>query len=194
MNFLRIGKSKLKITLSTDDLGKYNLAALDADADLSKHKLSIFKIIDLAESACGFIAGKDKLLIQFYPSDNGGELFVTKLSILTDAQRNIISKSSNLTTLSHFQRAYFFNNINDAISLAKSIASRGILPLESSLYITEEGYVVLDIEEYAEGMSSSEYPEISEYAESLATSFFVYLREHSIPVYEKDAIKELSLM
>ena len=47
MNFLRIGKSKLKITLSTDDLDKYNLAALDADADLSKHKLNIFKIIIL---------------------------------------------------------------------------------------------------------------------------------------------------
>ena len=194
MDFLKIGKNKLKIGLTRDDLRKFKLEDINADTDLSSYKRALFKIIDIAEEKCCFYTGRDKLLIQFYPIPSGGEMFVTRLSILTEAQRNIISKAENLTTLSRSHRAYFFDNINDAISLSKSICSRQLPPEASALYITENGSAVLDIEEYMEGENSGEYAVISEFADPLTNNFFIYLREHSIPVYATNAVKELSLL
>lgn len=192
MNFLKIGKNKLKVILDEDDLKRFHLEEIDADTNLSAYKHRLMKIIEIAEQNNVFFAGGDKLLLQFYPIKNGGELFVTRLSILTAPQQNIISKSENLTTASPFHSAYFFNSINDAVALAKSICSRCEPPVSSALYITEDGSAVIDIEESSDNDENLDFTEASEFSDHISTDFFIYLREHSIPVYKKNAIKELS--
>jgi negative regulator of genetic competence, sporulation and motility len=192
VEFLKIGKNKLKITLTCEELIKYKLDKIGADDDLAPHRRSLFRVIDIAEKRTGFTIGAEKVLLQFYPIKRGGELFVTKLSILTDAQRNIISRANNLTTLMRSRRAYFFDNLNDAISLARSIVSRCEATADSALYITDHGSVVLEIEEYTADGKNADYPEITEFSDPLATDFFTYLREHSIPLYEENAIKSLA--
>ena len=193
MEFLKIGKNKLKITLTTDELKRYKLDKIDADDDLAPHRRALFRVIDLAGQKVGFSPGAEKLLLQFYPTRRGGEIFVTKLSILTEAQKNIISRSDNLTTATRTRRAYFFNTLADAIALSKSISSKCDPPSDSALYITEFGTAVLEVVEYPGDESATEFPELSEFSDRLSAEFFAYLREHSIPLYEKNAIKNLAL-
>lgn len=194
VEFLKIGKNKLKITLTLEELKKYKLDKIGADDDLAPHRRALFRVIDIAGQRTGFAPGAEKLLLQFYPIKRGGELFVTKLSILTDTQRNVISRADNLTTLMRSRRAYFFDNLNDAISLARSIVSRCEATADSALYITEQGSVVLEIEEYTADDKSADYPEITEFSDPLTAEFFTYLREHSIPLYEENAIALLAAL
>lgn len=194
MEFLKIGKNKLKITLTTDELKRYKLDKIGADDDLAPHRRALFRVIDLAGQKVGFSPGAEKLLLQFYPTCRGGEIFVTKLSILTEAQKNIISRSDNLTTATRTRRAYFFNTLADAIALSKSISSKCDPPSDSALYITEFGTAVLEVVEYPGDESTTEFPELSEFSDRLTSEFFAYLREHSIPLYEKNAIKNLALL
>lgn len=194
MDFLKIGKNKLKITLTKDELKRYKLDKIDPDADLAPHRRSLFRVIDLAGQRTGFAPGSERLLLQFYPTRGGGELFVTKLSVLTEAEKNIISRAPTLTTLMRSRRAYFFDSIQDAIALSKSIAQRTSPPESSALYITELGGVVLEVEEYERGGGACDLVEISEFSDRLSAEFFLYLREHSIPVYETDAIRQLSAL
>lgn len=193
MDFLKIGKSKLKVSLAPEDIKKYKLAEVDADTDLSLHKRTFFRIIDIAERQVGFVPKNDKLLLQYYPvSGGGGELFVTRLSIMTEAKRNIISKAENLSTVMRGRRAYFFDTVGDAVALSKSIAGHSELPEKSTLYITESGSAVIEIEEVAEGEVAEEYPQMCEFSSRLNAEFFLYLREHSITVFEEDAIGQLA--
>lgn len=192
MDFLKIGKNKLKITLTTNELKRYKLDKIGADDDLSPHRRAIFRVIDIAEERTGFTPGAERLLIQFYPARGGGELFVTKLSILTEAQKGIISRADNLTTAMRSRRAYLFDSLTDAISLAKSISQRCAPEWDSALYITEFGTAVLEVSECTAGDEDNELPQLTEFSDRLTTDFFTYLREHSIPLYEKDAIKSLS--
>ncbi len=195
MDFLKIGKSKLKVSLAPEDIKKYKLTDVDADTDLSLHKRTFFRIIDIAERQVGFSPKSDKLLLQFYPvKGGGGELFVTRLSIMTEAKRNIISKAENLSTLMRGRRAYFFDSVSDAVALSKSIVSRIEPPKKSSLYITESGSAVIEIEEITDSEASEEYHELCEFSDRLTAEFFLYLREHSITVYEEDAIAELAAL
>lgn len=190
VDFLKIGKNKLKITLTPEELKRYKLDKVGADDDLFPHRRAIFRVIDLAGDSVGFYPGEQRLLIQLYPSKLGAELFVTKLTILTEAQRSVISRADNLTSLHRSRRAYFFETVSDAIALARSVAARGDPHSDSALYITELGSVVLEVDECVG--KRSEYPEIFEFSDPLSADFFTYLREHSITLYEKDAIETLA--
>ena len=194
MEFLKIGKNKLKIILTAEELKRYKLDKIGADDDLAPHRRALFRVIDIAGQRTGFSPGSEKLLLQFYPTRCGGEIFVTKLAILTDAQRSIISRAENLTTLMRSRRAYFFDSLSDAIALARSIVTRCEPTTDSALYITEFGSVVLELEEYTAGGKNANHPEITEFSDPLTADFFVYLREHSIPLYEENAISLLAAL
>ncbi len=192
MDFLKIGKNKLKVILTHEDLRRYKLEKIGADTDLAPYRRAIFRIIDLADEAVGFDVGCDKLLLQFYPIRTGGELFATRLSILTEAQRSVISRSDNLTTLQCRTSAYELDSLDDAIALARSITSRSLPPRTSTLYITEQDTVMLEIEEQKTGELKHEFLEVLEFSSPITTDAFLYLREHSVPVYVGDAISSLS--
>ena len=76
MEFLVVSKSKLKIMMSRDDMKKYGIDGEDIDYDNPKIRRSFWKILDEAKERCGFEASGDKVLIQYYPSKDGGEIFV----------------------------------------------------------------------------------------------------------------------
>ena len=194
MQFLVISTNKIKITLTREDIEKYSLSVCREDKDAPPPKGSIVQILSLAREAVGFDVTGHRLLVQYYPLIDGGELFVTRLSILTEAKRNIISKAENLSTLMRGRRAYFFDSVADATALARSIAARTEPPKSSALYITESGSAVIEIEEITSGDSADEYHELCEFSDRLTAEFFLYLREHSITVFEDDAIRQLAAL
>ncbi len=192
MEFLKIGKNKLKISLTEEDLRRFKMEKISPDEDLAPYKSAIFSIIDIAEEQGLFSADGEKLLLQFYPIKDGGELFVTKLSILTEAQKNVICRAENLTVTERVENAYLFENMKDARALARSITSRATPPEKSAIYLAEDGSVMLELEEKKSPPHQSEFPEISEFATPITKDMHTYLCEHSIPLIPENAIKMLS--
>ena len=83
MEILKISDSKLKIMLTADDMKKYRLSRDSVDYNDAKTRRSFSEILSYVKSTHGFNTERDKVLIQFYPSKDGGsELFVTKLGLL----------------------------------------------------------------------------------------------------------------
>ena len=192
MEFLKIGKNKLKISLTEEDLRRFEMEKISPDEDLAPYKSAIFSIIDLAEEQGLFSADGEKLLLQFYPLKDGGELFVTKLSILTEAQKNVICRAQNLTVAERKQAAYLIENLADAAALARSISSRQAPPEKSAIYLLDEGGILLELEEKKSPPHQCEFPEISEFATPITKDMHTYLCEHSIPLIPENAIKILS--
>ena len=192
MEFLKIGKNKLKISLTEEDLRHFKMEKISPDEDLAPYKSAIFSIIDLAEEQGLFSADGEKLLLQFYPIKDGGELFVTKLSIMTEAQKSVICRAGNLTVTERVENAYLFENMRDARALARSISSRKEPPEKSAIYLAEDGSVMLELEEKKSPPHQCEFPEISEFATKISKDTYLYLREHSSPLISINAIKMLS--
>ena len=192
MEFLKIGKNKLKISLTREDLRLHHLEKIGADTDLSPYRSDIFGIIDIAQELGLFLSDGEKLLLQFYPIAEGGELFVTKLSVLTEAQKSVICRAENLTVTERKYATYLLENMADAAALARSLFSREAPPEKSAIYLTEQGSVMLELEEASCGTRQTEFPEISEFATRITKDTHLYLREHSTPVFPENALKILS--
>ena len=83
MEFLKISSGKVKIMLSAADMQKWKLSSDSKLTGDSILKSRVFKLLDHVKRHYDFEYEGDKLLIQFYPSrDGGAELFVTKLGLL----------------------------------------------------------------------------------------------------------------
>ena len=192
MDFLKIGKNKLKISLNREDILDFHLEKIGADTDLSPYSEAIFSIVDIAEEQGIFSANEEKLLLQFYPLSEGGELFVTKLSVMTEAQKSVICRAQNLTVAERKQAAYLIENLADAAALARSISSRQAPPEKSAIYLLDEGEILLELEEQKCATRQTQYPEISEFATKIPKDTYLFLREHSMPLLPENALKMLS--
>ena len=118
MKFLLIGQSKLKVTMTREESERYNIKAEDSDYSGSDIRRTLRKILSEAKEKIGFDIGQEKVLIQIYPTDDGGlELFATKLGTLGDRERRTVSASDNLTTFSGSRGIYCFSNLIFIITL-----------------------------------------------------------------------------
>jgi negative regulator of genetic competence, sporulation and motility len=98
MELIRIGDSKLKITLTSDDMTQYDLDCDTMDYDNSETRKAFWDILDHAKQITGFDAAGDRVFVQLYPSKKGGcEMYVTKLGLICadrrEGERNKIRKS-----------------------------------------------------------------------------------------------------
>jgi negative regulator of genetic competence, sporulation and motility len=116
MEVLKISDSKVKIMLSYADITKFRLQDGELNYDDPKTRRKIFDILDCVKKHHGFDYEGDKLLIQFYPSKDGGaELFVTKLGILSPESAKVISKSDKITLLNAKRSIYVFESFVDLL-------------------------------------------------------------------------------
>ena len=80
MELIVISESKLKIMLEKEDMKRYGLFGSELNYDDPPTRKKLLSILDKAKEECGFDTGSEKLLVQLYPSKDGGsEMFVTKL-------------------------------------------------------------------------------------------------------------------
>ena len=83
MELLRIGKEKLKIILTHEDLRSFEMDEDDLDYANTETKRMLWDILHQAKSSVGFNADGHRVLVQLYPSRHGGcEMFVTRLGAL----------------------------------------------------------------------------------------------------------------
>ncbi len=193
MDFLLIGESKIKIVLDRTEAEEYSLAGQKADISSHNARRVFWRILDMARSRVGFDPAGDKVLIQLYPTGEGGcEIFVTKLGILSDSSARLVSRSDRVTLLSRGRGIYAFESLEDLTSAVRAVSAlSGDSPPGSDVYTDGRCYY-LAIEEYGKGGEPIEYPCILEYGISLPPDSFVYICEHAKCLTEGNGVERFS--
>ena len=190
MELLLISDSKLKVMLTEEDMRRYDLNAEKVDYDNTETRRAFWEILDEAKHRTGFDAASDKVLIQLYPSRDGGcELFVTKLGLIPPLAEKTIAKSNRVTMLAARRGVYAFSTLSDLILAARSMAETPSVR-ESDVYLTDDGrYYLIAEERGGKNEAISEFSRLLEYAEPVPPTLAEYIREHGTCLVRKDAIR-----
>lgn len=155
MEFLNIGDTKLKVTLTQNECLEYGIDTSKADFTRSEIKGVMRDIILMAEEKCGFLVTSEKILVQLYPLPTGEcEIFVTKLTGLTSRERSALRASNGISTMESRQIVYRFESRELLIRAARAVSHSVIV---CDIYVDEEEqyYVIFD-EELFDGISECE--------------------------------------
>lgn len=187
MEYLVINESKLKIIMTKEDTDLYGFSASSADYDSPDVRKIFWRILDDAGDAVGFDPKGDKVLIQFYPSRDGGcEIFVTKLGALSSSAARLVTKSENVTMLSRATSLYKFPSLEDLKRAATAIPS--LTNAEFEIYKTGE-VCFLSITERG-GADAGEHPALFDFGERCPKEMLYYVREHFSPIPQSDIAVE----
>lgn len=195
MELLFISDSKLKVMLTEEDMRRYDLNAEKVDYDNTETRRAFWEILDEAKHRTGFDAASDKVLIQLYPSRDGGcELFVTKLGLIPPLAEKTIAKSNRVTMLAARRGVYAFGRVADLILASRAVAGAPSVR-ESDAYFADDGRYYLLVEERGgknEGVDGAS--RLLEYGESVPTTLADYIREHGACLAEKNAISRFAAL
>ena len=214
MELIRIGDSKLKITMTSDDMTQYDLDCDTMDYDNSETRKAFWAILDRAKLACGFDAAGDRVFVQLYPSKKGGcEMYITKLPLQcadrreSERTRPPLSRPSHTSQTAAVPRfraegeeerermgAYRFEGMSDLICVCRQLAARGY-DAHSSAYCDEKGrfYLLLQERAGAFGTAAVEYTFITEFGiPENARTIRLYISEHGSPICEGNAVTTLA--
>ena len=175
MKFLNISDSKLKVTLTRADCIEYGIDTSAGNYTSREVRESVRKILELAESECGFSVGTDKILVQLYPLPSGEcELLVTKLSSLARKHKEALSSSDGVSVLEDTRGVYRFDMAEDLRDAVRVTYREGI---SADLYRDTLGrYYLYTEEKLTDGIS--EFEILTEYGERLASMPAVLLSEY----------------
>ena len=176
VDFLVVSDSKLKIMINRDEMKKYGIDGDNIDYDDPKTRRSFWKILDVARERCGFESSGDKVLIQFYPSKDGSEIFVTKLGLISGGAERTIARSNKVAMLEAKIAVYRFDSLEYA-----AMAARHILSMESRgsrAFVDERGTYYIITEE--RGITrKAELRSISEFGTEVPANLGGYIIEHA---------------
>ena len=191
MKFLRVGKTKLKIALTSDESIEYNITADESEFNKKEMRNIITRILRDAKEECGFDIGEEKVLIQIYPSVSGGvDIFVTKLTSLRENEKRIVLGSENISSVERVSSVFRFDNLENLILAARSVKNKDIV---SDAYLGDDGfYYITAKEESINGMTS--LLSFIEFGEKLPELPYDVARERGHRVREGDAIAVFSKM
>ena len=175
MEYLVINDSKLKIIMTLEDAKRYGLNTLGADYDSPEARRRFWRVLDDAAVAVGFSSKGDKVLIQYYPSRDGGcEIFVTKLGSLSTSASRAVVGAENVTTISLLPDIFRFESMDDLLIALRLLSARrdphGEVwqgEGESCLLLIEEK----EIDERSRAI-------LSEFSRSLSRDILPFIREH----------------
>ncbi len=194
MEFLKISSGKVKIMLSAADMQKWKLSSDSKLTGDSILKSRVFKLLDHVKRHYDFEYEGDKLLIQFYPSrDGGAELFVTKLGLLSKSGADALEKSREITILNNKRSMYAFSSFSDLLLAAKAICVRN-KERKSELFVGESGTYYLEIFEFGDSKGSiiPEYALMLEFASPVPKERISYITEHGECLTVGNAVEVLA--
>lgn len=194
MDVLKISGTKLKIMLSADDMKKYSLDVDDVDYNDTKTRSKVWKILDYVKKNYDFTPDGEKLLIQFYPSKDGGaELFVTKLTGLSRGNERSMSKSGNVTMLDSKRTMYNFPNFEELIQASKIINGAKSIKESELFYSESDGYYLEITERGATRLGQiCEFAILLEFASKAPDEKIPYITEHCKKLTDGSAVEQLS--
>ncbi len=186
MDYIMINEGKLKIMLEAEDLAEWDIRIDELDYANPYAKAIFEEILAYAKENFGFDATGRKVLLQLYPSRDGGcELFITRLGELERS-----SKEADGIC----QRAYSFDKLSHLLSVCRRLLISGFKG-ESSAWFDNEGkwFLLIGTEgENSELQPIDEFTFISEFGDIESSKFIsLYLHEYAFPICEGDATSTL---
>ena len=179
MDFLVVSDSKLKIMMSREDMKKYEIDGDNIDYDNPKIRRSFWRILDVAKETCGFEVSGDKVLIQFYPSKDGSEIFVTKLGLVSSGAERTIAKSSKVAMLQTRIAIYKFSSLDALVSAAKILVKEDFEKTPRAFFDEHGSYYIIAEERRGGSGRGAQISPISEYGNELPSNLASYIFEHS---------------
>lgn len=173
MEFLVISSTKLKIMLDKAEMKKYGFDCEELDYSQKEVRNSFWKILDIAAAECGFLCKDEKILIQFYPSKAGGEIFITKLGLLSKSAERTLASSGRVTMLTSEVKIYKFDSLSEIVNA--TYLNRSSLPDKVRAYSGDRGEYYLIFEERCGTVLAS----MSEFASEVPRELEAYIVERA---------------
>ncbi len=194
MELLVISESKLKVMLDKEDMEKYGLLGSELDYDDPPTRKKLLRVLDDVKEQSGFDTAADKLLIQLYPSKDGGsEMFVTKLGLLPVSAEQSLKRSRGVGVFCRGTEIFFTPEFSHLLHMVRFC--EGLRYIERSHLFFEEGhgyYLVLD-QRGSGGTPSPLWP-LFEYGDPIPPTRRAYIEEHTDFLIEGNAVAILTAL
>ena len=190
MDFIRISDSKIKVTLSPEDLDKY-VAEGERDRPSGSHG-TLRAILREIRRETGFDVTGERVLMQMFPANDGGcELFVTRLGKLTDDRPR--GRSPLPAAPPPLRSAVFvFDRLPPLLAVCRQLRHTGY-PHLSAVYYGDDRLWYLVLQEQI----PKERPSPLSFAEEFGTrrragATLAYIKEHGSCIAGSDAVAVLA--
>ena len=194
MDVLKISDSKIKIMLTPSDVKRFRLDEENYDSSDKRIRKKVWDILDEIKAYGEFDPSAGKLLIQFYPSrDGGAELFVTKLTDISRSNERALSRSRDVTLLGNRKSFYRFLSKTDLIKVARILKGAKRIP-KSNLFTDCSETFYLEVSERGASRLEciSEFAVLLEFADPIFSDISNYINEHCTQIADGDAIDRLA--
>lgn len=197
MEYIVITKSKLKVICEEADLSPYGINAQSLDYGDPESRLFLEGILERAKQDFGFDTKNYRVLVQLYPSADGGcEIFINKLGLIANAeQKEIKSKKEEKPSKQVTEKIFFFNKLDFILDVCKILYHSDFGGKSNAFYIEEKGYYLtleLELDTVSEeyGLPDlDEYSFIAEYGEPQNEKInSPYIREYGKLICKNDAV------
>ena len=209
MELIVINESKLKVTLSADDLCEFSLNNDTLDYSNAETKKMFWDILSRAKQNLGFSTDGHRVLVQLYPSKAGGcEMFVTKLGLLSSdccCDRNekegdivgIHCKPSHKKLIGNSRTGVFgFDTLSSLLSVCRRLRDIGYDGNSAAYRCDQKKYhLFLDGLDSYSFMPPDEFTFINEYGSVENTeAMSYYIEEHGSVICSSDAVDILGVL
>ncbi len=117
MEYILIDDDKLKVMLEGTDLEAWNIDVESLDYANPEAKRVFEDILGYAKREFGFDTAGYKVLLQLYPSRDGGcEIFITRLSPVSNAEK---ASGNKADILQGEERTYSFEKLDELICVCR---------------------------------------------------------------------------
>ncbi len=186
MEYILINEGKLKVMLDREDLAERNICAERLDYANPEARQIFGDILQYAKKEFGFDTSGHRVLLQLYPSRDGGcELFISRIGDGDKGRHKKQNASSD--------SGYSFQCLDHLLSVCR-ILSRQAFEGESSVWYDSDGcwYLIISTLEDETFIPLTKLSFISEYGEpESARSLSLYLSEYATPLCLKNAVELL---
>lgn len=194
MELLVIGESKLKVMLNKEDMKKYGLLGSELNYDDPPTRKKLLRILDDVKAQSGFDTTADKLLIQLYPSrDGGSEMFVTKLGLLPSTAEQSLKRSRGVGVFCRGTEIFFTPDFTAVLRMARLCEGLRYIERSHLFYEEKKGYYLI-LDQRGSGGSPSPLWPLFEYADPISLLRRPYIQEYATLLMEDNAISSLSAL
>ena len=174
MDFLIVTDSKMKVSLSEEEMKGYGIRGDGDSYDDPTVKRAVRSILSIAKAKVGFCYSGEKLLVQVYPTKEGCELFVTKLGDISRDAERALTRSDRVALIRERCVLFKLFQFDEIDSILGIIRNRTESSFECYSYADE--YYIMISDSYLGGINKAE---ILEYCDELPEILIPYVREHA---------------
>ena len=206
MEIILISECKLKIALREEDLAAFEIRADELDYSNTETKRMFWDLLSRAKHKTGFDTDGQRVLVQLYPSKDGGcEMFVTKIGLLDDGKdekkcsqgyeklSSQIKKQKRTSIQKGVCSVFSFENTDQLLRVCRRLLDIGYIG-DSSAYNGDNGRIYLFLADIEAAVYSplDEFSFILEYGTKENSDLArYYVLEHCKPLCEKGAVATL---